>query len=81
MSYLAGSQGLSAMMGIADDSPHITCDGCSLRRSVLKDHGLPYAWFMNGKPAPGWSLKRVDAAADGTGFKRTDLCPRCKVKS
>lgn len=52
--------------------PHIHCDGCNLVRSVTRANGMPYAWLMNGKAAPGWRMER-----DSAGIRR-DYCPKCK---
>ena len=58
------------------EEPRITCDGCGLVRDVKKPSGLPFAWFLDGKAAPGWKLVRIDLD-DGTLVRR-DHCPRCR---
>ena len=59
-------------LGVSRD-PAIVCDGCGLRRGVHRAGGIPYEWFINDKPAPGWMLIKE-------GSHRRDLCPKCRVK-
>lgn len=47
-------------------------DGCGLVRSVTARNGMPLAWFLDGRPAPGWRMVRDDEGG------RSDYCPRCK---
>lgn len=63
--------------GIFGSEPFISCNECGLRRSVTKSNGLPFAWFIANKAAPGWSLKRFEDIHGGTS--RLDYCPKCKV--
>ncbi len=65
MSYLAGL----GFLGNYRD-PALVCDGCGLRRSVTKPSGMPFAWFLDRKKAPGWKF-------DGSKDMRRDWCPRC----
>jgi hypothetical protein len=60
--------------GIMGSDPFISCDepGCHRRLAVANQHGRPYAWFLNHKPAKGWSLKRNETPEKVT---RVDLCP------
>lgn len=63
--------------GIFGAEPFISCNECGLRRYVTKASGMPFAWFLDNKAAPGWSLKRTEGAHGGVS--RVDLCPRCRV--
>lgn len=74
MSYRAATQGL-ARIGIADDTAHVTCDGCAVRVECLGVRGMPKAWALNGKAPPGWKLIRKQ---DGS---RLDYCPACKLQN
>lgn len=72
MTYHAGiGEGLRAF-GLMPCDPHLTCDGCGVVRSVTMANGMPFAWFLDGKRAPGWTMARVDDL-------RRDWCPRCKA--
>lgn len=73
MSYHASTRGL-AFIGIPDDDAHIKCDDCGVRRNVRKPSGMPYAWLLDNKPAPGWRLQ-----LDQEGLRR-DFCTQCKEK-
>jgi hypothetical protein len=64
--------------GIFGAEPYISCNECGLRRRVSRPHGAPFAWFLDNKAAPGWSLKRLEDVHGGVS--RVDLCPRCKVQ-
>lgn len=75
MSYRAGITGtMAAVLRVEPTEPCIVCDGCGLRRTVYSQRGIgaPAKWFLDGKPAPGWSKANN---ADGG---RLDWCPRCK---
>jgi hypothetical protein len=75
MSYRAGIGGGMARLGFEPRDPHIVRDGCGMvRRLDGRTSWAPPAWFLNGKPPPGWGGTR---SADGTA--RTDYCPRCKL--
>lgn len=74
MSYKCSTWGLS-YFGIPDGYARVMCDGCGIVRPVLKSNGMPFAWFINNRRAPGWSGKKSD-----DGFGRIDKCPRCKDK-
>jgi hypothetical protein len=66
--------GVAALFfGVEPCEPHIKCDGCGLVCRTSKPSGLPYAWFLNNKPAPSWTMRRTEDP-----FERVDLCPRCK---
>jgi len=55
-------------------APRVLCDseGCDAARPVAPiNSSRPYAWFLNGRPAPGWSGGRTDAGG------RRDFCPAC----
>ncbi len=67
MSYQAGISGF----GAADRSPVLVCDQCGTKRSVTRASGMPYAWFLDRKAAPGWAF-------DGSADMRRDWCPECK---
>jgi hypothetical protein len=69
VSYQCGIQGF----GTTDREPALVCDGCGLKRDVRKPSGMPYAWFMDRKKAPGWS---ADTSAD----MRKDWCCECSEK-
>jgi len=71
VSYRAGTFGIP---GIADDSPRIICDGCSLVFRLPADR-LPPMWFLDGKTKPGW---KKTTASDG---QRRDYCPQCKARN
>lgn len=73
MSYRCGVDGaLAAVLGIEPGGPWVACDGCGVRRTCTKPSGMPYAWLLDNKAAPGWKLTKSD---DG---RRTDLCSACK---
>jgi hypothetical protein len=75
MSYRVGIGGGMARLGFVPNDPHIVCDGCgTVRRLDGQASRAPPAWFLSGKPPPGWSGTR---SKDGTS--RTDYCPRCKT--
>ena len=67
MSYLCG---IGYGFGLTPREAHIECDGCGKQRSVTGAGGLPRAWFLNNKAAPGWKLFRPEG-------KRVDYCPDC----
>lgn len=71
MSYYCG---IGPGMASAPRHPAIVCDGCGLERPVApgRPHVVPPAWFLDGKPPPGWRGLRVH-----DGSKRWDLCPDC----
>ena len=74
MSYRAGIRGL-AHLGLPDGDPHIFCDRCGVRRSMTRPTtGSPYAWFFDGKAAPGWQC-----IYDKATHTRTDYCQNCKA--
>lgn len=75
MSYCVGFGG--GVLAHAPQEPHLTCDGCGIRASVAKPHGVPYSWFLDGKAKPGWSIKR-EVNADTGGVQRRDYCGKCK---
>lgn len=70
MSYHVGIGPRLAQFGGGPCEPHITCDGCGVERRITTSH-VPPAWFLDGKAAPGWTLKRE-------GETRRDYCPKCK---
>ena len=75
MSYHCGvGPGLEKTLGVAPCEPHIACDGCGAERPVTKNHGAPYAWFLDGKAAPGWT------SVQRPGFAREDWCPTCRPR-
>ena len=75
MTYQCGIGSSMRRLGFEPCDPHIRCDGCSLQLPVTNPRRMaPYAWFLNGKAAPGWQTERLD---DGT--RRMDWCPSCKV--
>jgi len=58
-------------------TPRVVCDGegCDATRPVAPINGTrPYAWFLDGRAAPGWSGGRT------TGGRRVDFCPACSVE-
>jgi len=73
MSYIAGTQGLGGF-GVPDGPPRIVCDGCGKVRRI---EGFPPAWFMDGKPIPGWRMRRVGEG----GCKRIDHCADCRSEA
>jgi len=73
MSYHVGIGPGMAALGLTPCEPHITCDGCGATRLVAP-HGIAPVWFLDGRAAPGWRLKREGEHLE----KRTDLCPKCK---
>lgn len=75
MSYRCGIG--PGIPGLQPGAPTITCDGpdCGVKFEV-KGRGIgsvPPAWFLDGKPVPGWKGGRTK---EGT---RVDFCPKCKV--
>jgi hypothetical protein len=76
MTYLCGIGAGMAAIGIAQREPQIVCNKCGLVRHIYGTNGFAPNWFLNRKPAPGWSLDRVEHE-DGR-VERTDLCPRCR---
>ena len=76
MSYRAGMYGILWGVGHAKD-PRIICDGCGAEHHVYREPmRLPYAWFMDGKAPPGWTVTRTG----GVSEKRDDRCPKCQGK-
>jgi hypothetical protein len=73
MTYRCGIGPGMERLGLEPRDPHIVCDGCGLVRAVTGRGGVPAAWFLADRAAPGWKLVRH---ADET---QTDYCPRCKV--
>ncbi len=78
MSYLCGLGG--GLPGGPRD-PALYCDGegCTAQRTVVMRGrvGIPAAWFMNRKAAPGWKLlnpKDKDSP-------RRDLCGQCASRA
>lgn len=74
MSYRAGL-GLRLAAALRTDAgeARITCDECGLVTSVAWASGLPFTWFLAGKPPPRW--KRVEREG-----KQLDVCPHCQAK-
>jgi hypothetical protein len=76
MSYHAGiGERLAATIGVqANPEPHIKCDRCGKTKSVykIKSYGAPAAWFLDGKPPPGWT-----GGITPDGYARVDYCPQC----
>ena len=52
--------------------PRIYCDGCPASVPVARPGGLPYAWFLAGKPPKGWR------AAPRDEFRSWHWCPTCR---
>jgi len=78
MTYRAGiSPTLALTMGWDACEPHIVCDGCGAVRGIGTKTSWVAQWFLNNRPAPGWSLERTEHE-DGR-VTRVDLCPRCMV--
>lgn len=76
MTYHAGiAPELGALLGMdpTDPAPHVTCDVCGAKLYVQRPNGMPYAWFMNRKNAPGW---RMTWCGDGSS---SHFCPGCKA--
>ena len=73
MAYHCATSGLGHL-GIPNGDARLICDGCGLVRGVQKPSGMPYAWLLNRKAAPGW-------AAEFTEDNRMDWCPRCREKT
>jgi hypothetical protein len=71
MTYRCGTYGMDHI-GIPTGDPKLVCDGCGCMRSVTKRSGMPYAWFLNRKKAPGWKM-------DSSGDMRKDYCPDCEI--
>jgi len=72
MSYHCGFGRGMSVFGVEPREPFIECDGCGDTICTTKAGGLPRAWFINGKGAPGWRLVRTEPGS------RRDYCPRCK---
>jgi hypothetical protein len=67
MGYRVGiSEGLARATGIPAGRPTFFCDGCKTTREFRDRNGMPRAWFLDRRAAPGW--KRI-------GDK--DYCPTC----
>ena len=69
MTYHAGIGDGMRAFGLMPCDPHLRCDGCGVERPVIGPRG-PFAWFLDNKCAPGWSMDRVDGG-------RRDWCQRC----
>ena len=71
MTYYPGTTGLGPL-GIPDDGPRIVCDvdGCG-RVYRLREGRMPPAWFLDGKPPPGWQRAKIN-------IPRLDRCAQCK---
>lgn len=61
---------MSYRAGVMGSEPCLVCDGCDLRRAVTNRHGLPFAWLLDRKRAPGWGF-------DGSTDMRQDWCSDC----
>ena len=73
VSYRVGIGPGLAAIGFEPREPALVCDGCGVTRSVMgRGIGCAASWFLDGKAAPGWSLRRE-------GEKRSDFCPKCKA--
>lgn len=77
MSYRCGTGGSvrigDELVRLPERSACIVCDECGRERSVQTSTGLPCEWFIVGRAAPGWKMKRSD-----DGARRFDWCPGCK---
>lgn len=81
MSYRAGvSIGAALAFGKPElaGEPRVICDGCGLVHRVQKANGEPYAWFLKGKPPPGWAGTPSDPEAPPPVSRRRDYCARCR---
>ncbi len=65
--------GIGPGLGALARDPQVICDGCGF---TIYIHERPPMWFLNGKPKPGWSLKREERE-DGS-VERDDRCPKCR---
>ena len=75
MTYHAAVFGLDRVGVPTNPEPHITCDGCGLKKSALSYRlGRPEAWLLNNKAPRGWTLERTDEP-----FTRRDYCPDCRA--
>lgn len=65
---------MSYRAGIFGSEPRLICDGCGWEREVTNRNGMPFAWLLNRKRAPGWGF-------DGSGDMRRDWCPSCVAEN
>jgi hypothetical protein len=61
-------------IGLTPREPALVCDGCGVERPVT-GRGIACAavWFLDGKAAPGWAMKRGELG-------RVEYCPKCRTK-
>ena len=63
--------------GFIPHEPHITCDGCGVRVSVVRRDGRGYyAWFRRNEPPPRWERTPWDKNREPP---RLHFCPSCVV--
>ena len=73
MAYQVGIDArMGALIGRPACDPHLSCDGCGIVRPVAGPRG-PFAWFLDGKRAPGWTMAPRD------GKPRRDWCGACSA--
>jgi len=68
MGYRVGIGEGMRSIGLAPRDPEFFCAGCGLVGNFQHRNGLPYTWFLDKKPKPGW------AKVDGK-----DYCPTCRT--
>lgn len=78
MTYKAAIFGLEHVGVKTHPTPLIYCDGssCDATCEVMSARGAvgrPFAWFLSGKAAKGWSVEHPHEPG-----KRRDWCPKCK---
>lgn len=76
MTYKAAIFGLERLGIPTHPTPRIYCDGCSAPCEVMSARGAvgrPFAWFLDGKAAKGWSVEHPREPG-----KRRDWCPKCR---
>lgn len=73
MSYRSGiGPELAARLGGEACDPHVKCDRCGVRHGCGTRQRFAAAWFLDGKPPPGWKGNRKE------GAERRDWCPKCR---
>ena len=73
MSYRCATRGLT-LFGLPDGEPRLVCDGCGATRTAIKRSGMPYAWLLDNKRAPGWAFEKTSE------YTRRDWCAECDIK-